>query len=366
MSSQNPFTAAWQQPMLDMQRNYWEAWSEMSRHAMGLSQPPKPAWESALDNWWQSASALLPNESRPLFNQFLDRGKEMLKMQQEWQEQFQRGDWQSAANATLDRWSKLFNPGAADQWAKQAAEPWQQWTKQIPAWLQPETLSRMAESGWSATGIPPSLQGMMNAPGVGYFREHEANYKGLLNSVNALQQALQAYSQYFADLNQVASERLRQALLAKDAKPVTGARDLYDRWIAMSEEIYAERVNSAEYQAIHGRLVNSQMACRRDLQRLIQPLLQLFGLPTQAELRTLQQRLQEMRRNERQQQQVIESLAARITALEAQASAATNNGGGSVAESTVQSESTAVAKPSPKSASAAPRSSKPRSRPASR
>jgi polyhydroxyalkanoate synthase subunit PhaE len=364
MNNQNPFTAAWQQPMLDMQRNYWEAWSELSRQAMGLGQPPKPAWESALDNWWQSASSLLPGESRPLFDQFIDRGKDLLRMQQEWQEQIQRGDWQTAASATLDRWSKLFNPTTAEQWAKQAAEPWQQWSQQIPAWLQPDSLSRMAQSGWSATGLPPSLQGLVNAPGVGYFREHEANYKALLQSVNELQQALQAYSHYFADLTQVASERLRQSLLAQDAKPVSGARDLYDRWVAKSEEIYAERVNTAEYQAIHGRLVNSQMACRRDLQRLMQPLLQLLGMPGQAELRTLQQRLQEMRRRERQQQQQIEALAARLAALEA---ATTASGGGSASEGAVKSATAPAASPTPPASSqTAPRSSKPRSRPASR
>jgi|GEM_PF-2628029 len=384
MNSHNPFAPQWQQPLLDMQRQYWDAWTDLSRRSMGLAEPPKPAWENAIDHWWQAAGNALPDETRPLFGQFVEQGKQLFKLQQEFAAQLQQGDWQQAALATIERVSEQFSRAGkegSESWAAAAARPWEAWQSwaaqlppQLPNWLQPEALAKLMSQGgdlgqwqqqWQqllaggsqSAPFAPQLDQLLNAPGVGYFREHEANYKRYLGSLMALRSALTDYSAHFADLNQEALNRLRDELTADNATPVTGARDLYNRWVNICEEIYAERVSGADYQALNGRLINSQMACRRDAQQLMRPWLQQLGIPDAADLRSLQQRLQEMRRRERQQQRDMNAMMARIEALEAAASSAASSAAGSAPASAAASTPASSASASSASASSASASS---------
>ena len=51
MSDESLFSNDW----LEIQKKYWDGWTEMSRKAMGIEggDTTKP-WESALDHWWQA------------------------------------------------------------------------------------------------------------------------------------------------------------------------------------------------------------------------------------------------------------------------------------------------------------------------
>ncbi len=112
---------------------------------------------------------------------------------------------------------------------------------------------------------------------------------------------------------------------------VDSARGLYDLWVGCCEEVYAEQVMTPEYARIHGRLVNALMALKQRLSIMVDETLGALNMPTRSEVRTLQDRLQETRRENKALRRDLEELKARIDTL-----------GGA--------ESTATAQTSPKTA----------------
>ncbi len=359
MSTNDPFSNRWSQAWLDQQRQYWESWGDLSRRAMGLSEPPKPAWESALDHWWQAMTSALPAESRPLFDQLLEQGRQMLRMSEEWHRQMQNSDWRQAAMRTLDTFGdamgKATAPTSATNWMENMAEPWQawqSWAESLPGWLDPEALTRSLGKeipGMAIFGDNTLFKQILSAPGVGYFREHEGLYKQVIERLGELRQALNDYSGYFGDLTGEATSRLRDSLMASDARPVEGARDLYNRWVDQCETLYAERVMTSDYQALHGRLVNAQMALRSVLQQMAEPWLHSLNLATATDLAPLQLRLQEVRRRERKQERRMRELEQRLAQLEEQlAKPATT----ASKTDSVEPAAPVVAEPVPKAAAA--------------
>jgi hypothetical protein len=66
--------------------------------------------------------------------------------------------------------------------------------------------------------------------------------------------------------------------------------------VGCCEDVYAEEVQTAEYARIHGQLVNAQMALKQRMSVMVDEALGAMNMPTRSELRTLQDRLQETRR----------------------------------------------------------------------
>ena len=65
MSDESLFSNDW----LEIQKKYWDGWTEMSRKAMGIESgdATKP-WESALDHWWQALSPATPDAAKEFIN----------------------------------------------------------------------------------------------------------------------------------------------------------------------------------------------------------------------------------------------------------------------------------------------------------
>jgi class III poly(R)-hydroxyalkanoic acid synthase PhaE subunit len=91
-------------------------------------------------------------------------------------------------------------------------------------------------------------------------------------------------------------------------KPVESARALYDSWVGCCEQVYAEEVKTAEYARISGRLINAQMAVKQRMAIMVDEALGAMNMPTRSELRTLQDRLQETRREYKALRHEVEAL----------------------------------------------------------
>ncbi len=83
-------------------------------------------------------------------------------------------------------------------------------------------------------------------------------------------------------------------------KSIDSARALYDNWVGCCEAVYAEEVATPEYAQIHGHLVNAQMALKKRMAIMVDENLGAMNMPSRSELRTLQDRLQETRRENKQ------------------------------------------------------------------
>jgi class III poly(R)-hydroxyalkanoic acid synthase PhaE subunit len=142
------------------------------------------------------------------------------------------------------------------------------------------------------------IERFLSAPGLGYMREEEGQYKKLLRRVVEYQRALADYMRFFSNLGLLSANRLREKVqeLADEDKQIDSARGLFDLWVSSSEEVYGEQVMTPEYAKIHGRLVNALMAVKQKLSLMVDESLGGLNMPTRRELRTLQDRLQESRR----------------------------------------------------------------------
>ena len=73
-------------------------------------------------------------------------------------------------------------------------------------------------------------------------------------------------------------------------------RELYDLWVEVSEEHYAEFAMSEEYQELYGDMVNRLMIMKKHYSEITDDMLRAFNLPNTREVDTMQQRLQQLRR----------------------------------------------------------------------
>jgi hypothetical protein len=85
------------------------------------------------------------------------------------------------------------------------------------------------------------------------------------------------------------------------------------------EEVYADQVRTPRYAQLHGRLVNALMALKRHQGMMVDEALGAMNMPTRAELRTLQDRVQEDRRENKRLRLELEALAEKVEKLGQQA-----------------------------------------------
>jgi class III poly(R)-hydroxyalkanoic acid synthase PhaE subunit len=162
-----------------------------------------------------------------------------------------------------------------------------------------------------------SLNRVLSAPGLGYTREEQSQYQDLIRRSMDYQKALQQYLSFFSHLGVKSTERMRDTLLEieKSGKTIDSARGLYDTWVGCCEDVYAEEVRSADYARIHGELVNAQMAFKQRMSVIVDETLGAMNMPTRSELRTLQDRVQETRRENKALRKELDLLKKQVASV---------------------------------------------------
>jgi class III poly(R)-hydroxyalkanoic acid synthase PhaE subunit len=133
---------------------------------------------------------------------------------------------------------------------------------------------------------------------------------------------------FFSGMGMKSIQRMRQFLegLQTSGKVIDSARGLYDSWVSCCEEVYAEDVQSEEYARIHGHLVNAQMALKQRMSIMVDESLGAMNMPTRIELRTLQDRVQQARRENKHLRKELHSLQLQVAALSGQEALAARPG----------------------------------------
>jgi class III poly(R)-hydroxyalkanoic acid synthase PhaE subunit len=151
---------------------------------------------------------------------------------------------------------------------------------------------------------------VLSAPGLGYTREEQSQYQDLMRRAISYQTALQDYQSFYSKVGVKAIDRMREYMqtVLESGKPIDSARAIYDNWVTCCEAVYGEEVSTPEYARIHGQLVNSQMALKRRMSIMVDESLGTMNMPTRSELHTLQDRLQETRRENKRILQELRAL----------------------------------------------------------
>jgi hypothetical protein len=109
--------------------------------------------------------------------------------------------------------------------------------------------------------------------------------------------ANQAFNNAFLRVALDSIQGFQQRLMKMDAESMPKSlRELYDLWVEISEEHYAEFAMGEEYQELYGDMVNRLMTMRKHYSEMTDDLLRAMNLPNTREVDTMQERLQQLRR----------------------------------------------------------------------
>jgi class III poly(R)-hydroxyalkanoic acid synthase PhaE subunit len=156
-----------------------------------------------------------------------------------------------------------------------------------------------------ASGAAPFLQQFRNeglswlqAPAFGYAREHQEHYQKMALAFAEFQQAVQQYNALILKSSQRSFEILENKLAERGepGRQIDSMRALYDLWVDAAEEAYAEIALSDEFRKVYGDVVNAQMRVRSQLQQEVERIGVDLGMPTRTELNSVHQRLHDLRR----------------------------------------------------------------------
>jgi class III poly(R)-hydroxyalkanoic acid synthase PhaE subunit len=319
-------TAFWNSDWMETQQKYWQAWTDMGLKAMGGKAPATSPWEGALDHWWQALAPAASKESKEFIDKLLDQGKMFLRMTDDFHRNLGQGagmeDWSALVQKTFGDPLGAFQAGTGNDgealhrvmafWEL----PFDNWQRMVSSLslLPGDALRNMPHDQ-----VKDSLHRFLSAPGLGYAREEQGQYQDLVRRGIHYQNAMQDYMKFFSGLGVKSAERMRERLekLSTEDKAIDSARGLYDLWVGCCEDVYAEQVMTPEYALLHGKLVNALMALKHRLTTMVDETLGALNMPTRAELRTLQDRLQETRRENKLLRQDLDALKELVAALDA-------------------------------------------------
>ena len=254
---------------------------------------------------------------------------------QQWAQQAWEGwlrQWQSASSvrsATLDDLGGRSNVALASfmEWLQRSlmmmssmpsfnpapANPWENWQARVQQWFAPQHQPFPSSfGGWcqpGASGFAQLWQNWLQAAQiaglsglhsesmipVGYGREFQRQQQELQAAMQEYFAILQQYQSLIQQAMSDALERL-QKRLGEGVQDIGSMRKLYDAWIDAAEEAYAEIAMSEEFRKVYGEMVNAQMRVRKLQQDITMYYCRELGIPTRAEVNSLGQRVQELRR----------------------------------------------------------------------
>lgn len=270
-----------------MARQVWETWGEALRKFASVPlETAAPAWQQVPGGWpgWAPPKGGAPGD---VMERFDGLARHWFGRMQHVASQFADRDntpadivaaWRQALGATEAKpYPDLF--GSLFGQATGLDDPGEQW---LP-WL--ESLRGPLEE-WSRT------------PAFGPAREHQQRWKALLQAQQALREATQAYRALLEDASRQAYALFEEKLnlRAGEGSALDSARALFDEWIDAAEDAYARMALSEEFGEVYGALANAQMRMRAGVQREVEQLGSLLGLPTRTEVDAAHRKIAELER----------------------------------------------------------------------
>jgi class III poly(R)-hydroxyalkanoic acid synthase PhaE subunit len=325
----------WMDNWLESQQKYWNAWSDMAQRGMKAPEAPRNPLADGLNQWWQAVSPMTPPSGRDVFDRLMDVSKGYYSLAERFMSgaQANKDGGMDAVNGWLDgmqkMWSDWSQAGAA--FRPDALFGGNQFKGLTTFWDLPmDTWNRLAANVMPMPGdftqafhpeggnpVHQQVNKFLSIPAVGYSRESQEQYQILAQRQMDYMSAMQAYQAAFGKLGMETTTRFQQSLQtrAKEDKPISSLRELYDQWVEMSEAAYADFVMTQEYQTLYGRLVNTLLALKQQMARMVDQTLEAMHMPTHAEISTLQCRQQELRRDNLRLHKEIKGMQSQLEAL---------------------------------------------------
>lgn len=249
-----------------------------------------PGWNEAAA-WWSQLASGGKGPADAAVERFSNQARGWFGQMQQLAAQFAGQD--ASATEIADAWKGILSGAGGNPFADAlrdmhgpGQQGFEQWFEQVAPWLE-----KMQGPGQSALGTPA----------MGFTREHQQRWQNLAQAQQDHQQQGQAYKTLMAQALQDAFKRFEQKLTecSEPGKKLESARALFDLWIDSAEETYSEMALSPRFRDAYGAMVNSQMRLRTAVQREIEQVGELMGVPTRSEVDAVHRKIVQLEREVR-------------------------------------------------------------------
>jgi class III poly(R)-hydroxyalkanoic acid synthase PhaE subunit len=335
--SGNDWSSDWQA----LQRQYWSAWSDLTRNQAGTTPDAATPWHEGLEQWSRMfGSAGKQSEAA---ERLMSSAKSYLTLMQSmlsfaagkdaaainmpsWLDALRGGmnvpGFDPAAFAKMPGFDPAmfgnlpgFDPAAFGSMPGMDAAAL--FDNPMAKALREISGQGLRSFEQLASGAAPMLQQMqaegvswLKAPAFGYAREHQEHYQKMALAFVEFQQAVKQYNALIMKSSQRSFEilELKLAERSEPGRQIDTVRALYDLWVDAAEEAYAEIALSEEFRKVYGDVVNAQMRVRSQLQQEVERIGVDLGMPTRTELNSVHKRLHDLRRELRDSQEAQRDL----------------------------------------------------------
>lgn len=348
------FIKGWQ----SAQQQYWKNWWDMAQQTASTMQDGDLSslpWHEGLELWSRFFRAPRPVQNDLMEKLMLNAKQYMTIMQSTLNRRVDQPppffDAAKIANPWVDALKNAFNIPGMDRsflinnpMATALHEAMEQGTKSLQ-----QMMTGMEQL---AAPFQHEAKSLLSIPAFGYLREHQEHYQKMAQAWMDYQEALGRYNALILKSSQRSFDILENKLAerAEPGRQLDSMRALYDLWVDAAEEAYAEIALSDEFREVYGAVVNAQMGVRSQIQQEVERISVNFGVPTRTELNSVHQRLHEIRREIRRQQELpdlsqeITNLRAEVAALKKQATPENKESKKSVAEKVIKKASVKTSK----------------------
>jgi class III poly(R)-hydroxyalkanoic acid synthase PhaE subunit len=308
MSENTPWTDQW----FKAQQQFVDAWSDMAKSASGANDTSHAdLWAQGFDLWRQSLGGQKQPDIEQAMQKCMDIGREYFAMAEQVSKSLADGSkpveavnqWMEQMKQALQQFSGMpgFDAANVSDFMKQWFSPTRSWQQMV------SELTPMNQAAWQLPGMNTSVFNMgeaidpigkiLSAPGIGYFREPQEKQQRGMQLALEYNEANFKFNQAFLRVAIESIQGFQQRLMKLDVESTPKSlRQLYDLWVEVSEEHYAEFAMSEEYQALYGDMVNRLMVMKKHYHEMTDDLLRSLNLPNTREVDTMQHRLQQLRR----------------------------------------------------------------------
>ena len=308
----------WTDEWLKAQQKIVGAWADMAKDlGTGDSESQSGLWAESFELWQKG----FVDKATPDAQQVIEKCMEMSKgyftmaeqmgkaassdsdpfeMVNNWLNQLVTGLQQQG-----EQWSPM-NSQNANEFMSQWFSPAAAWQKMASSMLPiQQSLGQMSGIGSPTFNMGDAIDPLgklLTAPGIGYFREPQEKLQKGIQLALDYQQSNATFNQAFLRVSIESIQGFQQQLQKRATDPdgegmPSSLRELYDHWIIVSEEHYAEFAMSEEYQALYGDMVNRLMGLKKHYSEMTDDMMKSMNLPARSEIDTMQMRLQQLRRD---------------------------------------------------------------------
>lgn len=275
-------------------QQYWSLWGDALRQVGAAPAMPMPGaapgWQQTVD-WWaqlvpggqaqvdeavgrfQRQASQWFGQMQQVAAQFTGRDHDATDIGRAWRSALGMADPMPAHNPFADIFRSM----------QGGAHGLDGWIQQLRPWL--ENLQRDGDR-W------------LHVPTFGLTREHQERWQHLAQAFQDYQQRVAEYDQLMLQVAQDAFVRFERKLEAhaEPGRQLQNARALFDLWIDAAEEAYAQVALSEDFRHAFGSLANAQARLRLGVQREVEQVCTLFGMPTRTEVDSAHRKIVELER----------------------------------------------------------------------